>query len=53
MKLSNEEVEALVAYFDVTTINVTKLIPKIGKKTYSNFDKFIQNLYKYHEENSK
>lgn len=45
MTLSNEEVEALKAYFDATTINVLPLRKKIGKEVYDIFDKVLNRLY--------
>lgn len=46
MTLSNEEIEALKAYFDVTTINITTLIKKIGLKKVKEFESVIDKIYK-------
>jgi hypothetical protein len=46
MTLTNEEVEALKAYFDVTTINITSLIKKIGLKKVKELDAVTDKLYK-------
>ena len=46
MTLSKEEVEALKAYFDVTTINITSLIKKIGLEKVRKFDAVTDKLYK-------
>jgi hypothetical protein len=46
MTLSKEEVEALKAYFDETTINITSLIKKIGLKKVREFEAVIDKLYK-------
>jgi len=46
MTLTNEEVEALQAYFDETTINISSLIKKIGLKKVREFEAVIDKLYK-------
>jgi hypothetical protein len=46
MKLTNEEVEALKAYFDETTINITTLIKKIGLAKVRTFEGVIDKIYK-------
>ena len=46
MTLTNAEVEALKAYFDETTINISGLIKKIGLKKVNNFEAVIDKLYK-------
>jgi hypothetical protein len=46
MTLNNEEVEALKAYFDETTINISSLIKKIGLKQVREFEKVIDKIYK-------
>ena len=45
MTLNNEEVEALKAYFDETTINISSLIKKIGLKQVKEFEKVIDKIY--------
>ena len=45
MTLSNEEVEALKAYFDETTINISSLIKKIGLKKVKEFELVIDKIY--------
>ena len=44
--LTDEEQEGLTAYFDVTTINITALIKKIGLKKVKTFESVIDKLYK-------
>lgn len=46
MTLTNEEVDALKAYFDKTTINITSLIKKIGLKKVKEFELVIDKIYK-------
>jgi hypothetical protein len=46
MTLTEEEVNALRAYFDETTINISKLIKKIGLKETKKFETVIDKLYK-------
>ena len=46
MKLTKEEVKALKVYFDETTINITKLIKKIGLETVKDLEKAIDKIYK-------
>ena len=46
MTLTKEEVEALHAYFDETTINISSLIKKIGLKKVKEFEKVVDKLYK-------
>jgi hypothetical protein len=46
MELTKEEVEALKAYFDETTINITSLIKKIGLKKVKEFEAVIDKIYK-------
>jgi len=46
MTLTNEEVEALKAYFDETTINISSLIKKIGLKKVKEFELVINKIYK-------
>ena len=46
MTLNNEEVEALKAYFDETTINISSLIKKIGLKKVKEFELVIDKIYK-------
>jgi hypothetical protein len=46
MTLTKEEVEALKAYFDETTINITSLIKKIGLEDVRIFEAVIDKLYK-------
>ena len=46
MTLTKEEVEALHAYFDETTINITKLIKKIGLAKTKKFEFVIDKIYK-------
>lgn len=47
MEITKEEIEALKAYFDGTSINVTSLIKKIGLKQVKVFESVIDKLYKY------
>jgi hypothetical protein len=46
MTLTNKEVEALKAYFDETTINISSLIKKIGLKKVKEFELVIDKIYK-------
>ena len=46
MKLNQEELDALVAYFDETNINITSLIKKIGLKKVRVFESVIDKIYK-------
>lgn len=46
MTLTNDEVEALKAYFDETTINISSLIKKIGLKKVKEFELVIDKIYK-------
>jgi hypothetical protein len=46
MELTKEEVQALKAYFDETTINITSLIKKIGLKKVKEFEAVIDKIYK-------
>lgn len=46
MTLTKEEVEALQAYFDETTINISSLIKKIGLKKVKEFEAVIDKIYK-------
>lgn len=46
MKLNEEEIDALVAYFDETNINITSLIKKIGLKKVRVFESIIDKVYK-------
>jgi hypothetical protein len=48
--LTENEREALRAYFDETTINITSLIKKIGKEKVKMFEKVIDKIYKAAEE---
>lgn len=49
MELSKNEVEALITYFDETTINVTKMIKKMGLKQWKEIESVIDKLYKTQE----
>lgn len=49
MSLTKEELEALVAYFDETTINITTLIKKIGLAKVRTFEGIIDKIYKEKE----
>ena len=49
MNLTNEEVMALQAYFDETTINITKLIRAIGLKKTQAFEAVLDKIYKHSE----
>lgn len=49
MELSKNEVQALIAYFDETTINVTKMIKKMGLKQWKEIESVIDKLYKIQE----
>ena len=44
MELTNEELQALRGYFEVVTINLTKLIPKIGVEGVKNLSKAIDKI---------
>jgi tRNA A37 threonylcarbamoyladenosine dehydratase len=46
MKLNQEEIDALKAYFDETNINITSLIKKIGLKKVKVFESIIHKVYK-------
>ena len=46
IKLSAEEYEALIGYFDDTLINITKMIKKNGVKQTKAFESAIDKLYK-------
>jgi len=46
MTLTKEEVEALRAYFDNTTINLTKLIKDMGLSKTKKFEAIIDKVYK-------
>jgi tRNA A37 threonylcarbamoyladenosine dehydratase len=46
MKLNQEELDALVAYFDETNINITSLIKKIGLKKVKVFESVVDKIYK-------
>jgi hypothetical protein len=46
MTLTKEEVEALRAYFDETTINITKLIKKIGLDKTKKLESIYDKIYK-------
>jgi methylphosphotriester-DNA--protein-cysteine methyltransferase len=46
MTLTKEEAEALRNYFDETSINITKLIKKIGLKQTKKFEEVIDKIYK-------
>ena len=45
MTLTEQEIEALRAYFDETTINITSLIKKIGLEKVRLFEKVINKIY--------
>ena len=45
MKLNQEELDALVAYFDETNINITSLIKKIGLKKVKVFESVVDKIY--------
>lgn len=51
MTLTEQEIEALKAYFDETTINITSLIKKIGKEKVKMFEKVIEKVYDWNTEN--
>lgn len=53
MSLNEEEIDALVAYFDNTTINISSLIKKIGLKKVKVFESIIQKVYKEIENGTK
>lgn len=53
MTLSREEVEALRIYLDETTINITRLIGKIGLENTRKFETVIDKIYKEDARNSK
>lgn len=46
MTLTKDEVKALRAYFDETTINISKLIKKIGLNETKKFELVIDKIYK-------
>ena len=43
--LNEEEIEALIAYFDETNVNITSLIKKIGLKKVRVFQSVIDKIY--------
>jgi tRNA A37 threonylcarbamoyladenosine dehydratase len=45
MKLTEEEIDALKAYFDVTNVNITSLIKKIGLKKVKIIQEVINNIF--------
>lgn len=45
MTLTKDEIKALRAYFDDTTINITKLIRNIGRVETKELESFIDKLY--------
>jgi methylphosphotriester-DNA--protein-cysteine methyltransferase len=46
MTLTKDEVKALRAYFDNTTINITKLIRDMGLSKTKKFESVIDKIYK-------
>ena len=50
LTLEKNEVEALKEYFDVTTINISALIKKIGLKQVKEFEAVIHKVYKTTED---
>lgn len=50
LTLEKNEVEALKQYFDVTNINITALIRKIGLKQVKEFEAVIDKVYKTTED---
>lgn len=46
MKLTEQDLKALVAYFDTTNIDITRLIKKIGLENVKNFQEVIDKIYK-------
>lgn len=51
MTLTEQEIEALRAYFDETTINISSLMKKIGKEKVKMFEKVIEKVYDWNTEN--
>jgi len=49
MNLTDEELQALKAYFEETNINMTKLSGKIGSKGVINLSKAIDKILDYNE----
>ena len=47
MTLTKDEVKALRAYFDETTINISKLIKKVGLDETKRFESVIDKIYKH------
>lgn len=50
MTLTEQEIEALRAYFDETSVSISSLIKKIGKEKVNMFEKVIDKIYKVAEE---
>ena len=50
LTLEKNEVEALKEYFEVTNINITALVKKIGLKQVKEFEAVIQKVYKTTED---
>lgn len=50
LTLEKNEVEALKEYFDVTNINITALVKKIGLKQVKEFEAVIHKVYKTTED---
>ena len=46
MTLTRDEVKALRAYFDETTINISTLIKKVGLDETKRFESVIDKIYK-------
>lgn len=46
LTLERNEAEALKEYFDVTTINISALVKKIGLKQVKEFESVITKVYK-------
>ena len=53
MELTNKEWEALSAYFDVTNINITTLIHKIGKEKVRDFESVINKTLEFDKINKQ
>ena len=45
-QFTDNEIAALKRYLDVTTINISSLIKKIGLKTVKDFESLIDKIYK-------
>lgn len=51
--LTNEEAEALSHYFDITTVNITKLIKQMGLKKTKHLEDVIDKLVEFDKTKQK